>query len=218
MRGSSVARPRCVPGARVATIFDYMLDDLEQTRTGFPDLTLLLWTRGRFQFVEVKGPGDQLRREQRLWFELFAKRRHRRVRTAGRVVVADAPVRLKIAVRTTRATDVPQRRHSLPIRRFRQRATKASHCRSACSAIGRRRIERETARQSDLARRRRRTRVDRTRRRLGSRSERLVEEFKTTRIDPQRLFAHSGGVHLGQLRTLRGIARAHPGSQHRRGA
>ncbi len=54
------------------TIFDYMLDDLEQTRTGFPDLTLL-FGRGRFQFVEVKGPGDQLRREQRLWFELFAK-------------------------------------------------------------------------------------------------------------------------------------------------
>ncbi len=63
---------RCVPGRAWLTIFDYMLDDLEQTRTGFPDLTLL-FARGRFQFVEVKGPGDQLRREQRLWFELFAK-------------------------------------------------------------------------------------------------------------------------------------------------
>jgi hypothetical protein len=63
---------RCVPTHVWLTIFDYMLDDLEQTRTGFPDLTLL-FGRGRFQFVEVKGPGDQLRREQRLWFELFAK-------------------------------------------------------------------------------------------------------------------------------------------------
>jgi hypothetical protein len=63
---------RCVPTGVWLTIFDYMLDDLEQTRTGFPDLTLLFGRR-RFQFVEVKGPGDQLRREQRLWFELFAK-------------------------------------------------------------------------------------------------------------------------------------------------
>ncbi len=63
---------RCVPARVWLSIFDYMLDDLEQTRTGFPDLTLL-FGRGRFQFVEVKGPGDQLRREQRLWFEFFAK-------------------------------------------------------------------------------------------------------------------------------------------------
>ena len=63
---------RCVPSPVWLAIFDHMLDDLEQTRTGFPDLTLL-FGRGRFQFVEVKGPGDQLRREQRLWFEFFAK-------------------------------------------------------------------------------------------------------------------------------------------------
>ena len=54
------------------TVFDYMLDDIEQTRTGFPDLAVFLGP-GLYQFVEVKGPGDQLRREQRLWFELFAK-------------------------------------------------------------------------------------------------------------------------------------------------
>jgi len=61
-----------VPGAIWTAIFDYMLDDIEQTRTGFPDLALF-FAPGRFQFVEVKGPGDQLRREQRLWFEFFAR-------------------------------------------------------------------------------------------------------------------------------------------------
>jgi hypothetical protein len=60
-----------VPGDVWLKIFDHMLDDLEQTRTGFPDLTLC-FGRDAFQFVEVKGPGDQLRREQRLWFEFFA--------------------------------------------------------------------------------------------------------------------------------------------------
>jgi hypothetical protein len=61
-----------VPGSTWTAMFDYMLDDLEQTRTGFPDLALFLGPK-RFQFVEVKGPGDQLRREQRLWFEFFAR-------------------------------------------------------------------------------------------------------------------------------------------------
>jgi hypothetical protein len=61
-----------VPNDVWMSLFDYMLDDLEQTRTGFPDLTLFFGP-GRYQFVEVKGPGDQLRREQRLWFEFFAK-------------------------------------------------------------------------------------------------------------------------------------------------
>jgi hypothetical protein len=37
----------------------------------------------------------------------------------------------------------------------------------------------------------------------------IVEEFKTTRVDPARLFAHAGNVHLGQLRLLiRGAGRA----------
>jgi len=61
-----------VPSATWIAIFDHMLDDLEQARTGFPDLTLCFGRRS-FQFVEVKGPGDELRREQQLWFEFFAK-------------------------------------------------------------------------------------------------------------------------------------------------
>jgi len=33
--------------------------------------------------------------------------------------------------------------------------------------------------------------------------EGTVEEFKTSRMDPQRLFTHAGSVHFGQLRLYR---------------
>jgi VRR-NUC domain/FAN1, HTH domain len=62
----------CVPSETWIAIFDHMLDDLGDARSGFPDLALFYGAR-RYQFVEVKGPGDQLRREQRLWFEFFAR-------------------------------------------------------------------------------------------------------------------------------------------------
>jgi len=61
-----------VPNEKWCAMFDYMLDDLEQTRTGFPDLTLV-YGPGRHAFVEVKGPGDELRREQKIWFDFFAR-------------------------------------------------------------------------------------------------------------------------------------------------
>ncbi len=61
-----------VGAAAWVKIFDYMLDDLEQSRTGFPDLAIF-YGPGAYAFTEVKGPGDQLRREQLLWFEFFAR-------------------------------------------------------------------------------------------------------------------------------------------------
>jgi hypothetical protein len=63
---------RAVPSQHLVAMFDFMLDDLHQTRTGFPDLVMCFGS-GSYRLVEVKGPGDQLRREQRLWFELFAR-------------------------------------------------------------------------------------------------------------------------------------------------
>ncbi len=64
---------RDIPATHWCTMFDYMLDDLQQARTGFPDLVVLYGQR-RYEFVEIKGPGDQIRPEQRIWFEFF--RRH----------------------------------------------------------------------------------------------------------------------------------------------
>jgi len=47
-------------------VFDYMLTDLSQTRSGLPDLFVAYPSR-RFELVEVKGPGDQLQPNQRIW-------------------------------------------------------------------------------------------------------------------------------------------------------
>jgi hypothetical protein len=61
-----------IPCGVFCQIFDHLLDDLQASRTGFPDLTLL-YGRSRYEFIEVKGPGDQLSRDQRLWFDFFAR-------------------------------------------------------------------------------------------------------------------------------------------------
>ena len=45
-----------------------VIEDLRQFRAGFPDLTVID-QKGEIAFVEVKGPGDQLRPNQRLWIE-----------------------------------------------------------------------------------------------------------------------------------------------------
>jgi hypothetical protein len=61
-----------VPVPHLLSIFDHALDDLGQYRSGFPDL-ILLHGPGHYLLVEVKGPGDQLRREQQLWFDGFLR-------------------------------------------------------------------------------------------------------------------------------------------------
>ncbi len=43
-------------------------EDLRQFRAGFPDLTVVD-ENGQIAFIEIKGPGDQLRPNQRLWIE-----------------------------------------------------------------------------------------------------------------------------------------------------
>ncbi|MCE2426269.1 MAG: VRR-NUC domain-containing protein, partial [Pseudomonadales bacterium] len=42
--------------------------------SGFPDLTVV-YGPGHYEFVEVKGPGDQLQIHQRLWIEALERRR-----------------------------------------------------------------------------------------------------------------------------------------------
>jgi len=60
-----------VPVDHWHALFDRMLEDLGETRTGFPDLTVV-YGRNRYEWIEVKGPGDQLRPEQRVWFDFFS--------------------------------------------------------------------------------------------------------------------------------------------------
>lgn len=42
--------------------------DLRQFRSGFPDLTVI-YSNGEIEFIEIKAPGDQIQRNQRIWLE-----------------------------------------------------------------------------------------------------------------------------------------------------
>jgi hypothetical protein len=57
---------------RWAALVAWLLRAPLRCRRGFPDLTLLS-KGGELSFVEVKGPGDQLRREQREWLTLLPR-------------------------------------------------------------------------------------------------------------------------------------------------
>ena len=61
-----------VPVSQLRKILEIMLGDIQQYRRGFPDL-LVIDAKGYVEFVEVKGPGDQLSQHQRVWFNLFYK-------------------------------------------------------------------------------------------------------------------------------------------------
>jgi hypothetical protein len=62
------ALPHC-SAALLARVFDRLVGNLSWYRRGFPDLMVL--TASGIELHEVKGPGDQLRPEQRSWLELF---------------------------------------------------------------------------------------------------------------------------------------------------
>ncbi len=57
-----------IPMADVRTLLAIVAQDLDRARTGFPDLTAV-YDDGTYEFVEVKGPTDQLRPHQRLWMD-----------------------------------------------------------------------------------------------------------------------------------------------------
>ena len=55
-----------MPEDDIRALLRIVTDDLEQARSGFPDLTLI-HADGSYEFVEVKGPGDRLQVNQHLW-------------------------------------------------------------------------------------------------------------------------------------------------------
>ncbi|GAL06584.1 hypothetical protein restriction endonuclease-like VRR-NUC domain [Photobacterium aphoticum] len=50
-------------------IFSRILFDPKHNRSGFPDL--ILFQDDTYQWVEVKGPGDTLQRNQLRWLQVF---------------------------------------------------------------------------------------------------------------------------------------------------
>ena len=57
-----------MPMQDVRKLLRLVAEDLQGARTGFPDLTVV-YGAGAYEFVEVKGPNDQLREQQRLWLD-----------------------------------------------------------------------------------------------------------------------------------------------------
>ena len=61
-----------IPVDHIRKLSAFQIRHLAQFRTGMPDLFVVHAT-GSYEFVEVKGPGDQLQPVQRLWFKRFAE-------------------------------------------------------------------------------------------------------------------------------------------------
>ncbi|MCZ6887521.1 MAG: VRR-NUC domain-containing protein [Gammaproteobacteria bacterium] len=57
-----------LPEQDIRQVLRIVTHDLERARTGFPDLTLV-YGCSKYEFVEVKGPGDQLQSHQILWIQ-----------------------------------------------------------------------------------------------------------------------------------------------------
>jgi hypothetical protein len=55
-----------LPLGGIVALLTYLAHHLGEVHTGFPDV-VVLYDDGGHEFVEVKGPGDQLRTEQRVW-------------------------------------------------------------------------------------------------------------------------------------------------------
>ena len=59
-----------LPEARLCALARYVIENLNRARRGFPDL-LVVYATGSYEFVEVKGPTDQLQPAQRVWFKVL---------------------------------------------------------------------------------------------------------------------------------------------------
>jgi hypothetical protein len=59
----------CFPALHLRLWFEWILRDVQENRAGFPDLVQFWPRERRYRLVEVKGPGDQLRDNQRRLLE-----------------------------------------------------------------------------------------------------------------------------------------------------
>ena len=59
----------CLPALHMAKWFDRILLDIQSNRAGFPDLIQFWPQEGRYQMIEVKGPGDRLQDNQNRWLD-----------------------------------------------------------------------------------------------------------------------------------------------------
>ena len=59
----------CFPAAHLQLWCEWILRDVDENRSGFPDLVQFWPEAGRYRLIEVKGPGDRLQDNQRSFLE-----------------------------------------------------------------------------------------------------------------------------------------------------
>jgi len=63
----------CIPAVDMKAIFQRLLSDLRNHRSGFPDLIRFQPNNCSYELIEVKGPGDRLQDHQKLWLRFFTE-------------------------------------------------------------------------------------------------------------------------------------------------
>jgi hypothetical protein len=63
----------CIPADHLKAIFERLLIDIRTHRSGFPDLIRFTNGSDQYELIEVKGPGDRLQDNQKLWLDFFVR-------------------------------------------------------------------------------------------------------------------------------------------------
>lgn len=61
-----------IPALHLQRIFERLLFDIKNNRSGLPDLMVFYPAQKRYRLVEVKGPGDRIQDNQQRWLDYFA--------------------------------------------------------------------------------------------------------------------------------------------------
>jgi len=64
-----------VPSTHWRVMFNRILSDTRENMAGFPDLILFKSDTADYEFIEIKGPGDTVQRNQIRWMRVFAENR-----------------------------------------------------------------------------------------------------------------------------------------------
>ena len=64
---------RCFPATHLRLWFEWIVRDVVDNRSGFPDLVQFWPDEPRYRMVEVKGPGDRLQDNQRRFLEFCTR-------------------------------------------------------------------------------------------------------------------------------------------------
>lgn len=61
----------CIPAQHLKFIFERLLFDIKNNRSGLPDLIQFFPSEKRYRMIEVKGPGDRIQDNQQRWLNFF---------------------------------------------------------------------------------------------------------------------------------------------------